>query len=953
MEAIIISLSNLFFDEYKLHKRIVKCKDNLQPLRENFIQSFFKDMDKRNPSLFVLAERLNAYPFSEYPILQAQYLYLFSLNSHLPRIVPEETHQSTTLFHTINQHFGYFNSHQRELGYLFHRLVNACRKLILLHEKTDDKEAPLYAYKIMAIFCEKESPHTLRFSFIANQVLQFLSGGTSNTPYHAAWLTMLHDLPFREELMDFSGWRALFKQYRMNALYYFSDAKNLETLNGGGAPKSLDIAQALLKKHKYKRAAEDTVFAEICRKKVIPEETFEKGLNFIQRGWPRKKSDDLPNVRVLINNGEYVWLKLPPQDKRALILGRYIPGCCQIIGSAAGFCVEQGIALSSHGFYVLLKQKTDVEAAEPIIGDEINEMNFKIVAQSYAWLSLDNNLCLDSIERDCSKVSNDIIKLALDGFAESVYQACPNIKHIHVGSGGQTPFNLFPEALRTEKVKEGRQYPDSLDQCCVANQMPQVLRDQMLHLLSSYPPKIQERVMFVIPYFSLEEQLMAPSRLALLIKQIKKQKLNYILAKKSLKWSDFSPITLEEYEQSPVQDQMRVSTLQKLLNAETDEMALAWMKTIPIQEYEDIFDFKQLKKDSYWFRFARCMNAHLLIEVISKMEMATRQNMLEITALFSVENVLGHLRDLKRYGILIKLIGLCVPEVRFTLFKRYLYGGYLTDFFVDQHIVYILELVAMIPDAERVKLLKCLMLAGCLSESMGYFFERVSTQLTFEQFFEFMTFKIRYLKDKPVWRICYIFHEVFEHVICSYSEAQRQMFFEDIGMFNFLIRHEEYHHFARFISILSLSHQVKYIWDKRYLIYFVQENMFDELHALMHHFPHEIQLEFQNARPIYLEIYAKLKLVKSLCVDFKTSIHFEVETLLKDYRHHRIDRSELLTHITLLLQEKLNELKSAMLTKPTFFQDEKLIYARLQDLDEGLKKQLSDQNTPGFNSASK
>jgi hypothetical protein len=143
-----ISLSDLFFDEYELHKRIVKSNDRLQPLRERFIETFFKDMDKRNPSLQVLAERLNAYPFSEYPVLQAQYLYLFSLSPDLPTLVTEEPHQSRDLFHKINQYFGYFNSHERELHYLFHRLLNACRKIILLHETTDAREAPLYAYKI-------------------------------------------------------------------------------------------------------------------------------------------------------------------------------------------------------------------------------------------------------------------------------------------------------------------------------------------------------------------------------------------------------------------------------------------------------------------------------------------------------------------------------------------------------------------------------------------------------------------------------------------------------------------------------------------------------------------------------------------------------------------------------------------------------------------------------------
>jgi hypothetical protein len=421
---------------------------------------------------------------------------------------------------------------------------------------------------------------------------------------------------------------------------------------------------------------------------------------------------------------------------------------------------------------------------------------------------------------------------------------------------------------------------------------------------------------------------------ALLVRQIKPHKLNYILAKKNLKWRDFSPMSLDAYQQCAVHEQMRVTTVQKLLNAETDEMALAWMKTIPASEYEDIFDFQRLKRDSYWFRAARCNNAHLLIDVVSRMDMSSRHQFLEITALFSVENVLSHLRDLKRYDILIKLIGLCVPAERLTLFRRYLHSGYLTDFFADQNIAYILELVAMIPDAERVKLLIGLMQAGCLSQTLGCFFEKSLQQLNFEQFMEFMTFKLRYLKDKPVWRICYKYQDVFQHAICAYPEAQRLVFFEEIGIFNLLIRHEKYHHFAMLMPILSLSQQVEYIWNKKYVMYFIQGNMFDELQSLIRHFPQDIQFEFQDAWPIYSEIYAWLALVKSLSVDFKTSIQSEVEALLKEYRHQRIDTSALLRHITLLCQQKSNELQGSALSTTSFFQDKKHLVARLQDMND-------------------
>jgi hypothetical protein len=938
-----ISLANFFFDEYALHRRIVKNHDNLLCLRENFIETFFKDIDKRNPSLLELTARLNAYPFSKFPILQAQYLYLFSLRPHLPSLVPEETQQSSALFQKINQHFGYFTSHERELRHLFHRLLHACRKLILLHEKTDVQDAYLYAYKIMIVFCDTDLSHTLRFSFITNQVLQFLSECTSNTPYHHAWVTMFNELPARETLADFPGWKTLFKQYRSASLSYFADAKNLEILNGGTAPKSLAIAQALLKKPKYKRAAEDMGFAEICRNTETSEATFEKGLQFIQRGWPRKKRDNLPKVRIWVNDRKYVWLKLPPQDKRALILGRYIPGCCQTISGAAGFCVEQGISLSSSGFYVLLKLKMGNADAAPIIANEINERSFEIVGQSYVWLSQDNNLCLDSIEFDASKVSNQIIKLVLESFAKGVYRILPDIKHIHIGSGGLTPINLFPEAMRTERIKEGKQYPDSIDQYCVANQMPQVVREQMCEGLSGYPMATQELLLCVIPYFPLIEQYRAPNELALLAKQIKPYKLNYIFVKKRLNWHDFSPITLDAYEQLSVEEKTRVSTMQKLMNAETDEIALAWMTTIPVQEYEDIFDFKRLKRSSYWFRFASASNVDLLIELVSQFEVATRHHFLETTALFSVENILSCLRDLKRFGIVIKLIELCIPEERFTLFRRYLHGCYLADFFVDQNIGYILQMVNMVPDAERVQLLNYFMRAGCLDKTMGYFFEMVSRQLNFEQFTTFMKFKLSYLKGKPVWQICYQSRELFEYMISRYTEVERKSFFEQIGIFNYLIHHEKYHDLVDLMSILSLSDQLEYIWDKKYVMYFIQGNMLDELQSLMRYFPQDIQVQLQDSYPIYLEICSMLTLLSSLCEDFKTSTQCKFDILWDEYRYHRMDASELLNHIIVLYQQRLNERRVQTLSAASWFDDEKYRVKRLQNREAYLHNQMSEQ----------
>ena len=112
----------------------------------------------------------------------------------------------------------------------------------------------------------------------------------------------------------------------------------------------------------------------------------------------------------------------------------------------------------------------------------------------------------------------------------------------------------------------------------------------------------------------------------------------------------------------------------------------------------------------------------------------------------------------------------------------------------------------------------------------------------------------------------------------------------------------------------------------------------------MSHFPEDIQVEFQHARPIFLQIHMMLLLIKPLCIDFKTSIQSNFETLWKQYHHHQIDKSELLQHVTVLFQQKLNERRGAALSENSLFQDQQRRDAGLQDMEDCLKKQLGEQN---------
>lgn len=158
--------------------------------------------------------------------------------------------------------------------------------------------------------------------------------------------------------------------------------------------------QASLAK-KYPRASEHPVLANLCKELMISNEGFEAGLAQVKSGWPKKETDNLPTVDIASDNGQFFWVKLPPQDMRAMYLGNLIPGCCQHIDGHSRRCVIDGMTLSDNGFYVMLKAKSESQATQPrLIRNEVNDRYFSIVAQSYGWKTANGNLCLDSIKWD-------------------------------------------------------------------------------------------------------------------------------------------------------------------------------------------------------------------------------------------------------------------------------------------------------------------------------------------------------------------------------------------------------------------------------------------------------------------------------------------------------------------------------------------------------------------------
>ena len=80
------------------------------------------------------------------------------------------------------------------------------------------------------------------------------------------------------------------------------------------------------------------------------------------------------------------------------------------------------MTLSDNGFYVMLKAKSKERAKQPrLTGNEVNDKDFEIVAQSYAWKTENGNLCLDSIEWNRDRVSTDVIQDLMSQFSEKIF----------------------------------------------------------------------------------------------------------------------------------------------------------------------------------------------------------------------------------------------------------------------------------------------------------------------------------------------------------------------------------------------------------------------------------------------------------------------------------------------------------------------------------------------------
>ena len=493
----------------KKHPKETKTKaTKLSYLKEQLKDNFFKDAthpsDADLLALLSTDTRFNAYPY-----LREALTVVFSLNDLADDESVKEAIKQLEKPHTddwnnahfnaefqkINGRYKYFTDPMQTEAYekLFKELAITCRTITVFSEtnNTDDDADAIaydYAYKIMALFINPNEPiPSLKDIAKSTQDLLTKRDTPINKPFHDV-LAMKLKLPVASDIGDPAGWKALIKKQGEKSFPFFAHAKEIESKTSSKkAPVTITEAKKADVQIKYKRASEDLEFAILCYnydtgvnsdadEEPGLEETFNISLDYIQSDWPKKTRDNLKktydNLPDLITEGEgkadgYYWVKLPPNDKRALILGK-ITDCCQSMGGDSEACVKDAVSLSDNGLYVLLKHKRGDKLKPKNEDGSINYENFQIIGQSYAWKSTSDNLCLDSIECLSNSIPKDALQHILSQFTQQVFANDSTIECVNIGRGGKTPSHLFPNTNNTLDIRQGQMYGDAADQYVVA-----------------------------------------------------------------------------------------------------------------------------------------------------------------------------------------------------------------------------------------------------------------------------------------------------------------------------------------------------------------------------------------------------------------------------------------------------------------------------------------------------
>ncbi len=560
----------------------------LATLRKKLITAYFPGIE---PSLIL--QEIEHLRFTEFPQLQYILRQIFSVATHpgITEIPPElvdwikPANYPDKHFQDLNSKYGYFSVEVlANATAIFDALKPLCRKMTsLIERQADDSEM---AYKLMALCClneDLESPLNTHKCFEKIAITFDKLSGSTKRPYHDVFVVGLESFPRASDANDIKQWHRFIQNNGFHALPFCADCKSFDTV-----PKTLQEAKETQFKKIYPRAAENTAFARFCKVFRIDNEGFEAGLDFITSGWPKKDSDNLPlvDIRLIEDGNEYRWVKLPTNDLSALYLGNMIPGCCQFINGHSRQCVIDGTSLTDNGFYVLLKKKIKTGHDEHKEDSSSSlEMDGDIIAQSYAWISQNGNLCLDSIEWDNRRIKEAKLKEIMDRFSAQVLDENRQIHYVNVGTGGQTPANFSHRAIISEKQRQGTQYGDSFEQYCLASRVHPDQIEKLQTKLQEFDEDFSRNFLYLAGYLESIDEIGNIEEIEGLLTKTFFQPFPAI--HKTLTRTDFRALTFEEYQQLDEPEKKQISTFCKKLNTQKFRNFLEWLPEIPDSERLD------------------------------------------------------------------------------------------------------------------------------------------------------------------------------------------------------------------------------------------------------------------------------------------------------------------------------------------------------------------------------
>ena len=315
-------------------------------------------------------------------------------------------------------------------------------------------------------------------------------------------------------------WRGFAMKHGLEVTKHLFLAETIEE-NLGRPPESFDEIKSQARSIKYPRASESPEMADLFHENTISENVF----NIILDSYRPKTEDYIPDILIegsTFGQDRFYMKKLSSDDLRGFILGNKT-NCCQYVGAGGNDCAQHGMTSPNGGFYVVFKRdkagrvnnlenwlenlgtspreeyfitslqdKATRKKYQGIISDikeDLRNQNIaddfeqvknillkglekelegEIVAQSWVWLSKDNNLVLDSWER--LREDDDILlKPFMRALSQEVLSVEGDIKKVLIGNGGYTPKEFALATTQNPEIpRDYNGYRDSKDQFLIA-----------------------------------------------------------------------------------------------------------------------------------------------------------------------------------------------------------------------------------------------------------------------------------------------------------------------------------------------------------------------------------------------------------------------------------------------------------------------------------------------------